>query len=239
MSESGIAWGRRLAAFAVHAFTASGAVLGLLALHAANERNWTLMFVWLAIALVVDGVDGTIARALQVRERLPRFSGDILDLVIDFLTYVVVPTYALVESSLLPVPLQWPLAAAVLISSAFYFADDTMKTAEGGFRGFPAIWNVAAFLLFVLDASPWVNAAAVVGLVAATFAPFVFIHPFRVRAFRSATLAMLAVWAAAAALALASDLEPAPWVKAVLAVASGYFLLAGLMFGRARPADVK
>lgn len=227
--------GHRLAAFGVHAFTASGAVLGLLALQAAVERRWTAMFVWLGLALVVDGVDGTMARAVRVSEVLPRFSGDALDLVVDFLTYVVVPAYALMAAALLPQPLVWPLVAAILVSSAFYFADRLMKTAEGGFRGFPAVWNVAAFLIFVFDPGQGINAVVVAVLVVATFAPVVMIHPLRVRRFRPVTLAMLALWAGAAAAALAADLRPQPVVLALLAGSSLYFLAIGFAFGRARP----
>ncbi|WP_439574888.1 CDP-alcohol phosphatidyltransferase family protein [Phreatobacter sp.] len=227
--------GRRLAAIGVHAFTASGAVLGLLALQAAAERRWTAMFLFLGIALVVDGIDGTMARAVRVDEVLPRFSGEVLDLIVDFLTYVIVPAYALMAAGLLPQALAWPLVAAILISSAFYFADGLMKTSEGGFRGFPAVWNVAAFLIFVFDAGQALNAAVVMTLVAATFAPFVMVHPFRVRRFRLVTLAVLAVWGGAAGAALAADLRPGAAVLAVLAAASLYFLTIGLAFGRARP----
>jgi phosphatidylcholine synthase len=228
--------GSPFAALAVHAFTASGAVLGLLALHAAVDRRWTTMFLWLGAALVVDGIDGTFARALKVGEALPRISGEVLDLIIDYLTYVIVPAYALALSGLLPEGLGWPLAAAIALSSAFYFADTAMKTAEGGFRGFPAIWNIAAFVLFVVAAPPAVNAVVVLGLIAATFAPFVFVHPLRVRRLRIATFATLALWSVAAALALLHSLAPPAWVTGLLVVSSLYFFAAAFAFGRARPA---
>lgn len=225
-----------LKARAVHALTASGAVLGLLALHAAVDERWTAMFFWLACALVVDGVDGSIARMVRVEEVDKRFSGALLDLVVDYFTYVVVPTYALVESGMLPGSVSLVLGALILVTSAFYFADTHMKTEEGGFRGFPALWNLAAFLLFVFMPPPWLAAAVVVVLAAATFAPFVTVHPMRVKRFRTVTLAMLAVWCVAASLALHADLAPGLAVKAVLAVASLYFLGIGFVFGKARPA---
>lgn len=227
--------GRRWAALAVHGFTASGAMLGFLALQAAMERRWTLMFAWLAAALVVDGVDGTMARAAQVKAVLPRFSGEVLDLVVDFLTYVFVPTYALVAAGLLPAGLELPLAALILVTAAFYFADGEMKTVEGGFRGFPAVWNGAIFLIFVFRPGPWACAAAVVVLAAATFAPIVTIHPFRVARFRRLTLAVLLGWSVASVLSLAANLEPGLPVKVLLAVTSLYFFCIGLVFGRARP----
>src|SRR5271156_4906495 len=136
-----------LPAFAVHVFTASGAGCALLALIAAVRADWPQMFVWLGIALVIDGVDGTFARKLHVAEILPRWSGDVLDLVVDILNYVFVPAYALVTSGLLPASLAVPLGALIVITASLYFADRWMKTADYYFRGFPAIWNVAAFYL--------------------------------------------------------------------------------------------
>src|SRR5262245_1833634 len=94
--------GQRIAGLAVHAFTASGAVLGFLALLAALEDRFAAMFGWLAIALVVDAVDGTFARRAQVARTAPEFSGDTLDLVVDFITYVLVPAYAMYRAGLLP-----------------------------------------------------------------------------------------------------------------------------------------
>ncbi len=228
--------GSALAALAVHTFTASGAVLGLLALHAAVDRRWTAIFLWLGAALVVDGIDGTFARALRVGEALPRISGEVLDLIVDYLTYVIVPAYALAMSGLLPEGLGWPLAGLIALSSAFYFADTAMKTAEGGFRGFPAIWNIAAFVLFVVAAPPLVNVVVVLGLVVATFAPFVFVHPLRVRRLRTATFLALASWSFAAALALMHSLAPPVWVTGILVASSLYFFAAAFAFGRARPA---
>jgi phosphatidylcholine synthase len=217
------------AAFAVHVFTASGAVLGLLALQAAAERRFAAVFLWLGLALAVDGIDGTIARRLRVAERLPRYSGDILDLVVDYLTYVAVPVFVLVQAGLVPGPLAWPLAAAILVSSALYFADGEMKTPGGGFRGFPAIWNVAVFLLMVFALPPAANAAVVLALVGATFAHFVFVHPFRMERLRPLTVGVLAVWMVAAAAAVAADLAPGPMVRIALALATLYLGLVGVL----------
>jgi phosphatidylcholine synthase len=133
------------AAFAVHLFTASGAAVAFGALVAAIQGEFTVMFGLLAIALLIDGVDGSLARRLRVSERLPRWSGETLDNVVDFLTYVFVPVFALASGTILPLPLAIPAAIAILISSAIYFADTRMKTADGYFRGFPALWNIAVF----------------------------------------------------------------------------------------------
>src|SRR5262247_2047131 len=160
----------RARAFAVHVFTAAGAALALAALVYAVRAQWAGMFLCLGIALIVDGVDGTIARWLKVAEVLPRWSGDVLDLVVDFVTYVFVPAYAIAASGLLPELLSVPAGIAVVVTGALYFADRNMKTEDNYFRGFPTLWNAVAFYLFLLKPQPWL-AAAIVGLLAVlTFA---------------------------------------------------------------------
>src|SRR5262245_51916158 len=167
-------------AFAVHIFTAAGAALALAALIYAVRGEWAAMFLCLGVALIVDGVDGTIARYAKVAEALPRWSGDVLDLVVDFVTYVFVPAYAITAGGLLPDLLALPAGILIVITGALYFADRQMKTADNYFRGFPTLWNAVAFYLFVLKPAPWIAATAVAVLAIATFLPFKFLHPMRV-----------------------------------------------------------
>jgi phosphatidylcholine synthase len=219
----------RVRAFAVHVFTASGAALALGALIYAVRAEWAAMFVCLGIALIVDGVDGTFARAFRVAELLPRWSGDVLDLVVDFTTYVFVPAYALSVSGLLPEPLALAAAMLIVITGALYFADHEMKTADHYFRGFPALWNAAAFYLFLLRPTPWIAAAAIMVLAVLTFVPFKFVHPLRVRRLRGLNIAALIVWSGLALVAIVRDLEPGPWIAAALVAIGLYFLAIGLL----------
>jgi phosphatidylcholine synthase len=215
-------------AFVVHIFTACGAALALTALVAAVNGRWALMFVLLGMALIVDGVDGTMARRFEVRKVLPRWDGDVLDLVVDFVTYVFVPAYAITAGSLLPPPLALPAGIAIVMTSAIYFADRRMKTADNYFRGFPALWNAAAFYLFLLKLPTWANALAVAILVVLTFVPFRFVHPVRVRRLRSVSIAALAAWSGLALIAVLRDLDPGAWVRNALFVIGIYFLAVGL-----------
>lgn len=169
------------AAWLVHAFTASGVVLAMLALLAVEQQRWTLALAWLALSGIVDGVDGTLARWARVKQRLPRIDGDTLDLVIDYLTYVFVPALFIWRAELVPLALAPWLAAGILVSSLYVFARTDMKTDDGYFRGFPALWSVVAFYLFVLQPGAAVGTLTVVLLIAMTFAPIHFVHPFRVR----------------------------------------------------------
>jgi phosphatidylcholine synthase len=216
-------------AFAVHIFTASGAALGLLALLAAAASNWPLMFAWLGIALFVDGIDGALARHVDVANRLPRWSGDTLDLVVDFTTYVFVPAYAVAAGGLVPPLAAIPLAIVIVVSGALYFADRRMKTTDNYFRGFPAVWNAPVFYLFLLRPDPWIAAAAIVLLAVLTFVPVPFLHPFRVRRFRTFSALLIVAWAALAVVALLRDMSPGPWVTGALCAIALYFLGAGLL----------
>jgi phosphatidylcholine synthase len=213
-------------AWLVHAFTASGALLALLALMAVEERNWTMALVWLLVALFVDGVDGSLARWARVKEKAPRIDGDTLDLVIDYLTYVLVPTLFLWRAELIPPALAPWLAAAILISSLYVFARTDMKTDGGYFRGFPALWNLVAFYLFVLQTSPAVGTVVVVILVALTFAPIHFVHPFRVREYGKGLPLLTVLWGIATCALLWPDLdETVRPLIATISIASAAVLL--------------
>lgn len=219
----------RIRAFTVHVFTATGAALGLLALILGTGGHWAGMFLCLGLALVIDGLDGPMARAFDVQKVLPRWSGDTLDLVVDFTTYVFVPAYAIAASGLLPQVLAIPAGIIVVISGALYFADREMKTNDNYFRGFPAVWNVAAFYLYLLEPPEWAAALAIAVLAGLSFAPVRFVHPLRVQHWRSLTIALLAIWAVLAFVAVVQDLLPGPYITVPLSLIAAYFLVVGLL----------
>src|SRR3981189_3625560 len=195
----------RMAAFGVHVFTALGAGVALIAMLEAVREHWANMFGWLGVALIIDAVDGPLARKLDVVRLQPNWSGEVLDLVVDFVTYVFVPAYAITASGLL-LPLAAPvLGIGIVVSSALYFADRRMKAADNHFRGFPALWNAAAFYLFLLHLRPGLSSLTVAALIALTFVPFNVIHPVRVARWRGLTLSLITVWAVLAITALAMD----------------------------------
>jgi phosphatidylcholine synthase len=186
-------------AWIVHAVTASGAVLGFLALRAVLAENWSLALVWLLTALMVDGIDGSLARLARAKERAPSIDGDTLDLIIDYLNYVFVPAMLIVQAGLVPPPLEPLLAGLILVSSLYNFTRRDLKTEDNYFRGFPALWNVVAFYLFVGRPGPEAGAAVICLLAALTFAPVHFVHPFRVRDYGRWLPILSCVWAAATA----------------------------------------
>ena len=185
----------RIWAWLVHLFTASGAVLSVLAVMAIMGERWVEALLWLFLALVIDGVDGSLARAAQVSEQAPRIDGDTLDLVIDYLSYVFVPTLFLWRAGMLPAPLVVPLAALIQISSLYVFARRDMKTDDGYFRGFPALWNVVVLYFFITGLGPWTATAVVLLFAILSFAPVHVVHPFRVRDFGPWLLLLSGAWA--------------------------------------------
>ncbi len=214
--------GTRAAAFSVHIFTAMGAGIALIALLEAVREHWAAMFGWLGVALVVDALDGPIARRLDVVRVLPNWSGEVLDLVVDFVTYVFVPAYAITASGLL-LPLAAPLlGVGIAVSGALYFGDRRMKAADNHFRGFPGLWNVAAFYLFLLHWPPAFSSIGVVVLIAATFLPFHVVHPIRVVRLRWLTLSLIAVWAVLVVATLANDFDVGAPVKIGLCAIAAY-----------------
>ncbi len=225
----------RALAFSVHVLTACGAALALLALLAASHGNWPLMFLWLGVALVLDAIDGPLARAANVSAVWPNWSGDTLDLVVDYTTYVFVPAYAVADAGLMPDALAFPAAAAVAITGTLYFANREMKTPDNFFRGFPAVWNLVVFYLLLLRPMPVMAAATIALFAVLTFVPIRFVHPFRVRRLRTVTVALLTLWAALALAAVTQGLAPAPWISAALCLIAVYFVLVGLLPARSDP----
>jgi phosphatidylcholine synthase len=220
----------RARAFTVHILTASGGGLAFFALLEAVREHWAAMFGWLGVALVVDGIDGPIARRLDVNKVLPDWSGDTLDLVVDFLTYVFVPAYAIATSGLVNPLLAPAIGLAIVISGALYFADRRMKTEDNQFRGFPGLWNAAAFYLFLMKPSATTASAIAVLLVVLTFVPFNTVHPLRTQRWRWLTLALIAVWTVLAIIALAADFNVTPAIKIALCAIALYILLSDLTF---------
>ena len=214
----------RIAAFGVHIFTAIGAGIALIAMMEAVREHWANMFGWLGVALIIDAIDGPLARRLDVVRLQPNWSGEVLDLVVDFVTYVFVPAYAITASKLL-LPLAAPLLGiGVVVSGALYFADRRMKSSDNHFRGFPALWNAAAFYLFLLHPSPALSSLGIAVLIGLTFAPFHVLHPIRVVRLRWLTLWLLAAWALLAVYTLACDFSVGAPIIAGLCAIAGYIV---------------
>lgn len=218
----------RTKALCVHLLTATGAVFAMLAMLAAVDENWSLMFLWLVVAFFVDGIDGPLARHYEVKKNAPQFDGVLLDLIIDYLTYVFVPAYALFKSGLLPGWTGWIAIIVITFGSAMYFADTRMKTKDNSFSGFPGCWNMVVLVLFALTPNFWVMLGIIVVLTSAMFIPIKFIHPVRTIRWRVVSLPMTLGWTVFAGWAAWVDFHPESWALWGLVVTSIYIVFAGV-----------
>jgi len=210
-------------AFSVHILTASGSFLAFLGVVAAAEHRFIDMFWWLGLALLVDGIDGPIARKVRVKEVLPNWSGDTLDNIIDYVTYVLLPAFALYQSGMIGEPWSFAAAGMIVVSSAIYYADMGMKTEEYFFSGFPVVWNMIVFTLFVMDASALTAMIVVTVSVVLTFLPINFLHPVRVKRLRPLNLGVFFLWSAIGIYALLMHFSVPHWAV-VLFIISGIYL---------------
>jgi phosphatidylcholine synthase len=219
----------RITALFVHLFTASGAVFAMLSMLAAANHQWSLMFLWLVVAFAVDGVDGPLARRFDVKTYAPRFDGVLLDLIIDYLTYVFIPAFALFESGLLPGWTGWVTIIIITFASAMYFCDGNMKTKDNSFHGFPGCWNMVVLVMFAIQPNFWIILALVSTLAVAMFLPLKFIHPVRTERWRLTSLPITLLWIAFAGWSAWVDFSANPLVLWGLTVTSLYLISAGLL----------
>jgi len=226
----------RIKALSVHLLTATGAVFAMLAMLAAVDEKWALMFLWLVVAFGVDGIDGPLARRYHVKLNAPQFDGVLLDLIIDYLTYVFIPAFALFKSGLFEGWTGWFVIIVITFASAMYFADNRMKTKDNSFSGFPGCWNMVAIVVFALQPNFWIILVLVTALAIAMFIPFKFVHPVRTERWRAVTLPMALAWTFFAGWAAWVDFDPQSWAHWGLIVTSIYLLFAGVaqqvLFGK-------
>ena len=184
------------AAWLVHLFTASGVVLAFLAARDVIDHEYRRAFFWLYLQIAIDSVDGVLARAARVSTRIPWFNGAKLDDIVDFLTYVFVPALFVWRSLLVPDAWAVPVAAAMLISSAYGFNRDDAKTSDHFFTGFPSYWNIVVFYLFIAGLPSRMNAYVLLLLAALVFVPIRYVYPSRTPVLQRTTVVLGVIWAA-------------------------------------------
>ncbi len=216
-------------ALLVHLLTATGAVFAMLAMLAAVEEKWSLMFLWLVVAFAVDGIDGPLARHYHVQKNAPRFDGVLLDLIIDYLTYVFIPAFALFKSDLLPGWTGWVAIIVITYASAMYFADTKMKTKDNSFHGFPGCWNMLVLVMFAVEPNFWLILVLVVAMAVAMFLPLKFVHPARTKRWRFLSFPIAVAWTFFAGWAAWVDFHPESWAHWGLIGTSLYLLFAGIV----------
>ena len=185
---------KTLQAYLVHLFTVSGIVFSFIALLYAIDKNLPMVFFYLALALFVDGIDGSLARKVDVKKYTPHINGEILDNIIDFLNYVFIPAFVVYWFEFVPKGLEVLMSSLILVISCYTFANNNVKTSDFYFSGFPALWNVVILYFYLLDTSHLVNLIVILLLTILTFIPFKYLHPFRVVQLRKTSLFILLLW---------------------------------------------
>src|SRR3954453_2836413 len=186
---------QKLLAWSAHLFTATGAIWGLLSLVAITNADWKAAFVWMSAAVLIDSFDGYLARAVRVKEFIPEFDGALLDNMLDFLNYVFIPAYFLMQANLLPASVSLLGATLIVLASSYQFCQMDAKTSDHYFKGFPSYWNILAFYLLVLNLDPWVNFVVVVILAILVFVPIKYIYPSRTSFYQKLNFVAVGLWA--------------------------------------------
>ena len=186
----------KIAAWAVHGFTASGAVLGFLAIISIFNNDLVGAFLWLGLALLIDGLDGSLARKIGVTDKTPNIDGSALDLVIDYLNYVIIPALMIYWFQFVPPGWEIYIPAGIVAVSLYTFANINMKTSDYYFSGWPAIWNILVLYFYILGTNLWINLFVIIILYILTFVPIKFVHPLRVKNLRNYTIFATVLWGA-------------------------------------------
>ena len=219
----------RLKALSVHLLTASGAVLAMFAMLAAVNGEWSMMFLWLVVALIVDGIDGPLARKYDTQRNWPTYDGVLMDLIVDYLTYVFIPAFALFQSGLLPGWTGWLAIIVICYGSVVYFADTRMKTKDKSFAGFPACWNMVVLVMFATQPSQGIILATVILLTVTMFTNLKFIHPVRTTRWYPLSLTVCVLWIIFAGWAAWADFAEGPIAMWGLILTSLYLVFAGIV----------
>jgi phosphatidylcholine synthase len=208
----------------VHCFTASGAVCGMLGIIAVSDGQPKEAMLWLVVAMVLDGLDGPVARHWCVRENVPRIDGYALDLVVDYVTCIVVPVLFLHRFDMLPSGASLLLGAFVLFVSALWMSRTDQMTDDHWFNGFPCEWNMIVPTLYLLDVGPWMVAVTCVALSISQFTNWKFVHPMQVRRFRPVTIVVTVAWMVAVLL-MTAERPDQPLLGMILLVACPLYIL--------------
>ncbi len=200
----------RVMAWAVHLLTASGAVIGVWCLGAIHRGEYRDAFFGMVLAVVIDAVDGPLARLARVKEVLPHFDGAKLDDIVDYLNFVVVPLVLLYEADLLPASVSIWILPFPLLASAYRFCHVSAKTPDHFFTGFPSYWNILTFYYYVGRSPLWFNAAFTLFAAIMVLVPIKYIYPGRTRTLRPLTIGLGILWGVALLILLGQLPDPSP-----------------------------
>src|SRR5713226_8161342 len=228
--------GSILLAWLVHFYTAFGAVVAFAAIIRIEQKSFQDALWLMSLAVVIDATDGTLARAVRVKEKVPWFDGDRLEDIVDYANYVIVPCLFLSYADLLPRQDALWIAALPLLASAYGFCQKEAKTADHFFLGFPSYWNIVVFYLYALQAPHWVNGFAIIILSILVFVPIRYIYPSRSPRHRALTNSLGALWAISVLFIIYLLPEPPRYLIFASLAFPAYYTLLSLWLEFRRPA---
>ena len=194
---------QRYIGWLIHIFTASGACIGLFSLLAIYQHNWLLALWLMGAAILIDAVDGMFARLIKIKQAVPEIDGALLDNIVDFFNYTIVPCFFLLVTNLLSENWRILCVMAITFASAYQFTQVDAKTMDHFFKGFPSYWNIAVFYLFFWQMTPITNTIILFGLAILSFVPIKYIYPSRLdylsanKYLRFAMVVLTVLWGAA------------------------------------------
>jgi phosphatidylcholine synthase len=220
---------RVIAAWGVHLFTASGAVWSLLAILSIFEKDWRMMIIWMIVAMLVDGFDGMLARWADVKRYANGIDGALLDNILDYLSYVLVPALFLIEADVLPEGVRLFGACSILLTSAYQFTQTDAKTDDHHFKGFPSYWNIAALYMLLLNLPPWMNFGFLMLFNILVFVPIKYIYPSRNNYLRKLTLALTYLYGAIGIWGILQYPNHSQWVIWATLVYAVYYIVLSII----------
>jgi len=203
---------QKMFAWSIHLLTATGAIWALLTILAIEQGAWHWAFLWIVLAVIIDAVDGGLARLFQASSVLPDFDGALLDNIVDYLNYVFVPAYLLYTTGLLPESVAFLGALIILLTSGYQFCQSEAKTEDHHFKGFPSYWNILALYVLLLNLNPWLNFVAVVMFGILVFVPILYVYPTRTTQYLRLTMTLTILWGIISAVVLFQYPQPQPWM---------------------------
>ena len=220
---------RVIAAWGVHLFTALGAVCGLLAILAIFEQDWRAMIIWMIVAMLIDGFDGMLARWADVKTYASGIDGALLDNILDYLNYVLVPAIFLIKADVLPTGLRLLGACSILLTSAYQFTQTDAKTEDHHFKGFPSYWNVAALYMLLMNLPQWLNFGFLMLFNIMVFIPIKYIYPTRNNYLRKLTLALTYLYGAIGIWGLIQYPNQPKWVVWASFIYVAYYIVLSII----------
>ncbi|MDY5159713.1 CDP-alcohol phosphatidyltransferase family protein [Actinotignum urinale] len=220
----------KIVAWSVHFFTMTGLLWAILAINALYTENIKEMWIWLVISLVVDAADGPMARKARVKDVLPHFSGAMVDNIVDYITWTLIPAMFIMQCLPLgPGYLPFIAGAFILVSSMFCYANTLMKSNDWYFVGFPATWNVIAVIMWLFSVPMWLNWIVIVVFSALAVIPWKWVHPFRVKKFRAVTATFAIIWTGTTAWLIAVYPENPAWLVILWLISGLWIVFVGLL----------